>query len=348
MRIKPFLFIVLIVLLNNSISISQNSPSSYKLNFQSFFDYFYYLNSSNNSLKDSSGFQFRRIHLTGDFAIDKDFSARLRLESEQNNGFSTGSKFSFLIKDAYLKWGEIFSGSTLTVGLSPTPAWQLSEKAWRYRSVEKTVMDLFSIVNSRDLGIDLAGRITSDGVLNYWIKIGNNSNLSIESDKDRKYYAQIQFKPTEAFQASLYFDYAELAEIYDLTELRTKTPNKSVIAVFLNYEIKDSFGAGIETFYVTSKNNFRIQPNQPLQGLNGTGVSMWGWKVISEKISVLMRFDSVNPNDKINNDGTNLFIAGLEYRPTQNISVIPNIELFNYSAAKNNDLIARLTFACTF
>ena len=51
-----------------------------------------------------------------------------------------------MVKDAWLKWKNIFSGSDLIFGISPTPAFDVSEGAWGHRYLEKTIMDLDGIV----------------------------------------------------------------------------------------------------------------------------------------------------------------------------------------------------------
>ena len=45
-----------------------------------------------------------------------------------------------MVKDAYLQWNNIFSGSNLIFGLSPTPAFDVSEGALRVIVIWKKLL----------------------------------------------------------------------------------------------------------------------------------------------------------------------------------------------------------------
>ncbi len=122
-------------------------------------DYFYNAAVSDSTKANLNGFQFRRIYITADFAVSETFDSRFRLETDQSiNSNTPGGKLGVMVKDAWLKWKNVFSGSDLIFGISPTPAFDISEAAWGYRSLEKTIMDLRGVVPSRDFGVDLKER----------------------------------------------------------------------------------------------------------------------------------------------------------------------------------------------
>jgi len=65
------------------------------------------------------------------------------------------------------------------------------------------------------------------------------------------------------------------------------------------------------------------------------------------------RCDNYDPNTDASNDGNTFLMAGLDYRPAKNVSVIPNFQYVSYQAkdAQGNstkDLVARITFAYSF
>ena len=55
-------------------------------------------------------FQFRRIYFTYDNDISETFTTRFRLEVDQASNASNG-KIGVFVKDAYLRWKNIFSGT---------------------------------------------------------------------------------------------------------------------------------------------------------------------------------------------------------------------------------------------
>ena len=90
-------------------------------------------------------FQLRRIYFTYDNDISEQFATRFRLEADQAAATSAptasgdvlpSGKVGVFVKDAYLLWKNVFSGSNLIFGVQPTPAYDVSEAAWGYRSLE--------------------------------------------------------------------------------------------------------------------------------------------------------------------------------------------------------------------
>src|SRR5438876_1173313 len=97
-----------------------------KFSGEMYFDYFYNIQQRDTSKKDLNGFQFRRIYFTYDYAIASNFDTRFRVEVDQNALTSNG-KIGEFVKEAFLKWKNVFEGSDLITGLSPTPTWYVSE-----------------------------------------------------------------------------------------------------------------------------------------------------------------------------------------------------------------------------
>lgn len=365
-----FLLFTLIVSLA-AVSFAQDVKDKFKLSGVMFGDYFYNISNINGNLINYNGFQFRRIDITTDYSVAEDFDARFRLESDQqsadattglpsasSNSNTAGNKLGVMVKDAFLKWKGVFSGSDLIFGLSATPAFDISEAAWGYRSLEKTIMDLNGIVSSRDLGIDLKGKITESGSVNYWAKIGNGNGNAAENDKFKRYYLLLQFKPFEGFQATVYGDYASKPTKSDANSGNMLKSNDAfVAALFLNYQQKTDFAIGAEGFTRTISSNYPATPKTALADQTTTGVSLWAWASLSEKFRLVARYDDFNNNTDFDSDPltTSLFLAGIDYKVAKNVSIIPNIEVTTYKTPKNSyastsssNFQGRVTFAFTF
>ena len=165
---KNKLFIITLIVIVYSHSFAQENDFG-KISGQFFVDYFYNItrdgrfdnfdDTAVDGLKDLNGFLLRRASLNYDKNISEKFSARFRLEADSKSN-SSNNKLSVFIKDASLKWKNIFSGSDLILGIQPTPSFDVSEKYWGYRSLEKTIQDLRGFVPSRDFGIALRGKIS--------------------------------------------------------------------------------------------------------------------------------------------------------------------------------------------
>ncbi|MCB2205432.1 hypothetical protein KQI65_11850 [bacterium] len=320
-----------------------------KLSGLMFGDFFYYMDAMDEADKDMNGVQFRRIYITTDYAINSTFSTRFRLEADQSAKASNG-KISVFVKDAFLKWKGVFAGSDLVVGMSPTPAFSVSEDAWGYRALEKTIMDLNKVVSSRDLGIDLKGKLDGSGMVRYWLKFGNNSGNTPETDKYKRYYGMVQVKPTDEFQFTLYADYASSPQVSDSISNTMKDNGALVTAGFVNYKVKDSFSVGVEGFYKSHANNYYAASGEELTAQAGFGVSAFAWVALSEDFRLVGRYDTYDPNADADrgDDVRSLLLAALDYRAASNVSFMPGVEVLSREGMENSDVIPRVTFLWKF
>jgi hypothetical protein len=323
-------------------AIAQDNPPQPKgkLSGYMFGDYFYNIGNHDRSMKDLNGFQFRRIYLTYDHAISPEFDSRFRLEADQSANTSDG-KIGVFVKDAYLRWKNLFEGSDLFFGISPTPAFEISEDHWGYRSLEKTIMDLRGIVSSRDFGADLRGRITGDGTVNYWVKLGNNSGNRPLSNKYHRYYGQLHFKPDKNWQATVYADLASAPSLAgDLSN------NRIVLSAFAGYR-NETFAAGIEGFYRTVQNGLIVGTTR--ENLKTLGVSAFAWGKVADQVRLIGRVDFYDPNTSVDKDGNYLFIGALDYMPVKDVHVMPNLLVQSYQATgADSDVTGRMTFYYVF
>lgn len=320
-----------------------------KLSGLMFGDVYYYMDAMDEADKDMNGVQFRRIYFTADYAINATFSTRFRLEADQSANASNG-KIGVFVKDAFLKWKGVFAGSDLVLGMSPTPAFNVSEDAWGYRALEKTIMDLNKIVSSRDLGIDLKGKVDESGMVRYWLKLGNNSGNTPETNKYKRYYGMVQVKPSEEFQFTVYADYASNPQVSDSVSGSMKDNGALVTAGFVNYQVKNSFSIGVEGFYKSHANNYYAAAGEELSAQAGFGISAFAWLALSEDFRLVGRYDSYDPNtdSERGDDVRSLLIAALDYRAADNVSFMPGVEILSREGMDDSDVIPRVTFLWTF
>ncbi len=312
-------------------------------------------------------FQIRRAYFTYDNDISEQFTTRFRLEVDQAANASNGKIGSF-VKDAYLKWKNIFSGSDLIFGIQPPPAYEVSEAAWGYRSLEKTIMDLRGIVPSRDQGISLHGKLTNNGMLNYWVMFANSSANSPETDKYKRYYAHIHVKPSTNLQATLYFDYKGQANIADAYNAGKTLDNAvSTYALFVGYAQPFQYSVGVEGFLSSTSNGLKDGVAKSYSTKSALGVSVFGSFNILPELAAILRYDRYTPSkDDKGTDptivgasaaGSNVnrdyMILGASYKVDKNVSIMPNILYETYTAPKEStapdaSLTARLTLYYIF
>lgn len=299
------------------------------------------------------GFQFRRIYLTYDNDISEIFASRFRLEADQSANASNG-KIGTFVKDAYLRWKNIFAGSDLFFGIQPPPAYEVSEAAWGFRSLEKTQGDLRGFVSSRDFGLSLKGKVTSDGMVNYWIMIGNNSANSPAASKYKRYYGHIEVKPTTNLHATVYADFKDAADIKDAATGNMVGNGTLTTAFFVGYSEPFKYNINAELFMSSQSNGYK-----PASGALGSksalAFSVYGTYFVLPELGVLARYDNLDPNADAGSKGDvrNYFLAGLSWKVDKNVQIMPNVvyetyELPNGVSNIDPSTTARLTLYYVF
>jgi len=334
-------------------------------------------NSAVNGPKSNQGFVIRRVYFTYDYDLAEQFATRFRVELDETpnssgayNILSTGNVGVF-VKDAWLRWKNIFKGSDLYFGIQPTSAYEISEGIWAYRGLEKTIMDLRGIVSSRHLGVALRGKFDDDGMFGYWVTVANqNSGVQPKDltttvrngDKYNLYSLSLAYRPTKEVAVTLYGDYRPTYPVTDPAS--TAVPKAAVSnntltgALFASYKGGNEFAIGAEAFTQQTSHAYAdpAAANQ-LKALAKVGISVFGWYNFSEELGAIARYDYYDPKSGSDNsekgDSRGYLLAGLTYKPAKNVQVIPNLLVETYESIPNGRsidaaLTARLTFLFSF
>jgi hypothetical protein len=311
--------------------------------------------------KDFNSLEFRRIYLGYDYDISEHFSTQFLLAYEGTSLSSDGNR-SVYIKIANLRWKNIIHNSDLVIGAMAPPTFAVSESVWSYRSLEKTIMDMRKIGSSNDVGISLQGKLNDEGDYGYNFMISNGSGAKPETDRFKKFYANVYAK---------FLDQKIILDLGVDDEWTQSHPNqksKATYKVFLAYQTK-TFAIGVEAFQQVQKNNTLIYSDvvpptiQDTVNAIASGVSIFARGSIIDKLGYFLRYDYYNPDSKFNVNniystsysGVNtesFLLAGLDYTPVKNVHFMPNVwyDLYknrytsvNNLTEKSNDLSFRLT-----
>jgi hypothetical protein len=290
-----------------------------------------------NKKTNANGFRLRRANLSYEYNFAPNLTSMVKLETEETSVTSDG-KMDFFLKDASIKWSFI-KNHDLIIGLQSTFTFEESEKNWGHRYIERTIMDIRGIASSRDLGISLRGKITDNGSLFYNIMVANNSALKTETDKYKRFYANIGYRPIEALCITLYGDYSAKERIDG------KSKNEMVSGLFMGYK-KEKVSIGIEGFYKISQNG--DYSSNELHDLYTSGSSIFGSYKFAKKWGSFARFDLWDNNITISGDARNFATAGITWSPINGFTLSPNLEVETYEKNATRtpapSIWARLTF----
>ena len=335
--LRPLLLLV-VMLLGTQTAWSQSTRFSGYM----FGDYYYVAASHNPDLEERNGFWFRRIYFTFDQEISEGWSVRLRTEMNQPGDFTSGSKMTPVVKDAYVQWSN--GRHKIVLGISPTPTWDRLEKAWGYRAVEKTPLDLYKFGSSRDFGLSARGKLDADGRVQYHVMVANGAGNGAEADKGKKVLASLAFSPVKEFTVEGYADFEDRPGRTNRTTLQGAawySRKEGRIGVQYAHQIRQKADGGEDTFDV---------------------FSVFGVMRLQDKLYALARFDrqfQFNPKAAsiayvpfAEDAEAGFIVAGLDYGLTDKVHVMPSVEVVTYSEAAvetpDSDVLARFTFYYKF
>ena len=172
-------------------------------------------------------FQFRRIYLGYNYDISKKFSAEFLLASEDDfnaglvnqaaGDLTANGKFAPYVKQANIRWKNLWHGTDLVIGQQNTPGYaktgkndQTAEEVWGYRSIERTVSDIRR-TPSFDMGASLQGWFDNKGNFGYTVMVGNGSSAKPEIDNYKWLYGSLFAKfLNKRLVIDIYQDYEKL------------------------------------------------------------------------------------------------------------------------------------------
>ncbi len=304
-----------------------------------FGDYYAFLDHHDARFERQNGLWLRRLYLTYDRELSAAWSTRLRLELNSPSLQESQDRLRPYLKDAYLRWDS--GRHALVMGLSPTPAYELSESHWGLRHVEKMALDLHRFVETRDTGLAARGKL---GRLGYHAMVGAGAGIRNEVDRDKRGYLALSHEPAPGVQLELYGDFENRADARDVRTLQ----------VFAGWRATGG-RAGL-LFAHQERGQGAGQPDLSLDLLSAWGVGRAGaratWFVRVDRgfqpdpggaSIVYLPFD---PRAK-----STLFLGGIEFLPIPAVHVTPNLELVRYDGARarpESDVAARVTLFWTF
>jgi len=330
---------------------------------------------------NTSMFQFRRINLGYNYEISPRFSAEFLLAAEDDynvvSTVSTGdllanNKFAPYIKLANIRWKNIFKGSDLVFGQLYTPVFHYtSEEAWGYRSIQKTIADVYR-TPEYDMGVSLQGHLPSNDNFGYNLMVGNGDCAKPENNPYKWFYGDVYYKFFhKRLIIDFYADYEKLIWVPDWHNDRQM--NKVLVA----YSVP-KFTIGFEGF------TNRLLNDDIATRLDGVtkdtiitrrkSLSLFTrGKLYKNMLGFFIRYDSYNIGGKDNNSVYKSYESqtafydqctrqqfvtfGIDYSPYRNIHIMPNMWYEHYTniAGANfgpdndgYDLIYRLTISYQF
>lgn len=328
-----------------TLAAQQKLSTTIYLDYQQFMSTDGYRTAVQKSLVNS--FAFRRAYFRYENKINDRLSFRLTYDADTlaavNKSGSPDDKFRPYVKHLYFECADLIPKSVIRIGMADTLTFKMAEDKWGLRSVAKTLVDGYSDITgkgvdatSADLGASILGTVTKQVRYGFSVVTGAAYNHP-ENDRYKKFAGYVQLIPVAGLSFFGYLDY----------EKQDATHNARTYKGDVFLEMVKNLVLAFECFTY----NNQLNVDKVLGQYNRTGWSGWGrYTVKPDKLALFARYDHYNPNTKLNNDKTNLVIAGFDWAPrTTNVRIQPNIWFFKYSdATKKSDVYFAATFFMSF
>ena len=275
------------------------------------------------------------MYLTYDYAAKPNYKARVRIETNDGVNFLTApekSKVGVLVKDAYMQWAITADWAkslkpSLIFGIQSTPSWgHVEEAAWKYRSIEKTQLDLRKIASSRDLGIGVKGALSDSGV-SYQFLVGNDTTKA-ETNKEKRFYGSVAYRNSDL-----------VGEVYG--HLRQGSGDESEVTgkAVVGYDNGEYAGYVSAFSRMTSDVGDVAGADQ-----TSTGVSAFGRYALLDDVELVFRGDIYDPDSDVEDDAKTLAIVAAAYRPIPQVAFMPNVWIeIPENSDDNSEVLGRLT-----
>tara|TARA_Y100001936_G_scaffold167381_1_gene163605 strand:+ start:2770 stop:3768 length:999 start_codon:yes stop_codon:yes gene_type:complete len=288
-----------------------------------YFDYTYDL--AKDATNDA-GFGLNRVYFTYQKEISDGISYKFQTDVGQLEVFddvdvdvdgeilvsTDKTQFVAYLKKAQLDWKSPIG--KLTFGMQGMNMFNVTEKTWGFRFLQKSAMDKYKFSSSADLGIGLSGKLFDN--ISYSVMYTNGTGYKAsENDKHKKISIQLvhgekKLVKKDGFNAGTSFS----VEPYDFDETTIK--NKIVTSIYGGY-------AGNGLRIGTELDTHTDEGNDITQQI----IAAYASYKLSEKLESLVYFDMYDPDISKNKDENTDMIIGFNYRPAKGLTMTPNMRM---------------------
>ncbi len=301
----------------------------------SYFNYTY--NLTDNAI-NNEGFSLTRVYFTYKNDISKDVSFKFQSDIDYNN-----SPAYLYLKKAQLDWKSPIG--KITLGMQGMNMFNITEKNWGFRFIEKSPMDRHGFSSSADMGIGYHNRISR---LSYNLLITNG--VGYKSQGDDKFnkislqavYGKRNITKEGDFNIGASFS-TEPYEIYQgpLPQLgieeSTDLYNRKVMSFFGGYAINEVFRVGGEFDICTDSGSHAEQ----------IIAFYYSYKAM-DNLEGLLYIDMYDPDTDTEKNSETYIILGVNYYAAKGLIIAPNARFTLYEDDRDKEALFKINFQFRF
>tara|TARA_Y100000746_G_scaffold225909_1_gene230276 strand:+ start:553 stop:1506 length:954 start_codon:yes stop_codon:yes gene_type:complete len=274
-----------------------------------YFDYTYDL--SEDAINDD-GFGLKRVYFTYQETLSENISYKFQTDIDYKS-----SPINVYLKNAKLDWKSPIG--KLTFGMQGMNIFNVTEKTWGFRFLQKSAMDKYKFSSSADIGVAYSGKMNN---LNYSIMYTNGSGYKeTENDEHKKtsiqlVYGEKKLVKNDGFNIGLSFAFEPYDEEQEDEGSTIITNNTMLLSLYSGYA-KNGLRVGGEF------DRYRDDGSNLTKQIIAAYISYQ----FTEKLQGLFYIDNYE-SDKYNDGDVNTdMIIGLNYKPEKGLTMTPNIRI---------------------
>ena len=266
-----------------------------------------------------NAFNMKRAYLSYANSVRDDLFYNVTYDMGNKDGDSAYTAF---LKIAMVKWKTNLGDVIL--GMQGMNMFKTMENTWGHRFIAKMPMDIYGYSASADLGV---GITRSFGLVSTSALFTNGTGFKkSETDSHKKVsfhtvYGESQLNKNDGYNLGMSFSY----EPYDQEIIGALNVNQSD-SILITVENSSVFGL----FSGYSGHKIRVGfefDKKGIKGQNSHIISSYGTANISDKISILGRFDQFDADTDFEGGLEQSIIAGVHYNAENGLTIAPTLRI---------------------
>ncbi|PKL89516.1 MAG: hypothetical protein CVV23_04690 [Ignavibacteriae bacterium HGW-Ignavibacteriae-2] len=288
-----------------------------KISSLAFYEYTYH---TNGDPTVNNEFEFQRVYFTYENSVSDNLEYKFQLDVGRK---SDDGRLEAYLKNAVVNWHTDYGN--FIIGLQSMNMFNIQEKNWGHRFIEKTPMDINKFSSSADLAIGYENSLNYD--LHFSLLLSNGEGYkSQEKDAYKKVSANLVYGVSDLTKK----------DGFNLGGVVSFEPFENKVGTDVQKENSKVFGL----FGGYAFSNLRVGAEYDIQTTSGVDItaniiSAYANYKLIDWLQGFARLDIVDPNSDTDRDANNYFVAGAIFSPTKGLKISPNIR---YTSFENNDI----------
>lgn len=317
---KQFLLFIVFIIITQTSFGNNKEEKKFKLTGKPILTIFANYHVGLGRANKESGFSLDRSYLGYQANITEHLSGKVVFDIGSTKVEGADIERVAYVKNAMLSWQT--GNLTVDFGLIGLEQFNMQEKFWGYRYIQKSFQDKYQFGSSADMGVLGKYKFTR------WFSadltfINGEGYKKLNTDNKYRYGLGISILPTSRLSIRAY---------YDIQDKNSQEGSKSqqTLALFAGYKFdRLSIGAEYNKQYNT---DFVKEHDQE-------GFSIYSTIKLGSQFQVFGRYDNLISQNQWSDNDTQYMLFGIQYSPIKQLKISPNFQNNNPYSNKSESLI---------